>query len=737
MARSTVQRKTNQFPYVNLPSTKAEAEDQGPEGYAVWFTALPLIACVCVVIWFFRDFFQFGFDRVAGDIGDNRFIIAILEHWRHVLFGQVSDFTSPIFFYPEKGMLGSSESLFLFAIPYTLIRAAGTDMALSFEITLIVIKVIGFCGMFLLARQFLNAGTVLATFAASLFTVSNMYFISTGHAQLSTIAFLPWITLLGAVYWRKQSSGQILLCRVCVISAGALAALVLFTSFYIGWFMILTAAVLGIVLVLVLLLKERSLHPFWQLIRGAGQHKINLSLGVLAFGITLVPFLMTYLPTLQRTGGRSFEEAVMYMAEPIDIYNIGSRNLVWAALLNPYYDRLASRPGNGEKIRGWPPITTVVFALFVLGSVWSLCRKPRSLTPLQVFAAASGFTCVGLWLFTLRYGDLSPWWFVFKYVPGGSAIRVPPRFNLVVNALGIVVIVIGMSHAFAKMNRRRLTVLAAGFIPALLIIEQLNVQHFHLISRSSETSMFSRVAAPPSQCKSFYVANVAYPGRPFWATQIDAMLISEQFNLPTVNGYSGWFPTDWKLLSTADADYVENARNWALSKQIDSGFCALNLASGVWGVSGKLQGVAYTLGDVIDFRAGGNSARFKRLGWWTSEPGGSWIVGPRSELAIDIGAPPNYDLLLELEMHAFTPVQRPHFPLSVFLNDTKLVTWDINDREVVMRKQIVLDKRLIKSSQLKLAFVNHDPRSPAELGLSVDARKLGVALHTISIVPKP
>jgi hypothetical protein len=87
-------------------------------------------------------------------------------------------------------------------------------------------------------------------------------------------------------------------------------------------------------------------------------------------------------------------------------------------------------------------------------------------------------------------------------------------------------------------------------------------------------------------------------------------------------------------------------------------------------------------------------------------------------------------------MHAFTPVQRPHFPLSFFLNDTKLVTWDINDREPVLRKQIILDKRLIVSPQLKLAFIDPDPRSPLDLGLSVDARKLGVALHTISIVPK-
>lgn len=712
------------------------ANKQNPNGSSAWLKFLPLLVCICAVLWFFRDFFEFGFDRVAGDVGDNRFIIAILEHWRHVFFGQIADFTSPIFFYPEKGMLGSSESLFLLAIPYTIIKATGADMGLSFEITLITIKVIGFCGMFLLAKRFLNTGTVLATLAAGLFTISNMYFFATGHAQLSTVAFLPWITICGIMYWRKQAAGQVLQCRVYIISAGVLAALVLFTSFYIGWFMILMAGTLTLITILAFVLQQRSVNPVWWLLGKVSQHKVNLSLGILTFLIALVPFLMTYLPTLQRTGGRNFEETFMFMAEPIDVYNVGPLNVVWSPLLNQYYDRLASRPGNGEKIRGWPPITTIVFALITITLVWRIYSKPRSVTPLQVFAAAAGITCLTLWLCTLRYGDLTPWWFAFKYVPGGSAIRVPPRFNLVVNALGIIVIVIGMSHIAAGKHRKT-ALLVISCVPVLLIAEQFNVQRFHQISRGSETSWLSRVAPPPSACKSFYVANVTYPGRPFWATQIDAMLISEKFNLPTVNGYSGWFPTEWNLFSTADADYVENAHLWARSKGIKSGFCKLNLASGVWVIDGNLQRTAYTLGDVIDFRTGGDGARFKGMGWWTSEPGGSWIVGPHSELLVDIGTPPKYDLLLELEMHAFTPAERPHFPLSLFLNDTKLVTWDINDREQVIRKQIVLDRHLISSSTLKLSFVNHDPRSPADLGLSVDARKLGVALHSMSMLPKP
>ena len=89
---------------ITQPATSTQlADEPTPESDSIWLSFLPLIACACVVVLFFRDFFEFGFDRVAGDIGDNRFIMAILEHWRHVFLGHVPDFTSPSFFLSRKG----------------------------------------------------------------------------------------------------------------------------------------------------------------------------------------------------------------------------------------------------------------------------------------------------------------------------------------------------------------------------------------------------------------------------------------------------------------------------------------------------------------------------------------------------------------------------------------------------------------------------------------------------------
>src|SRR4051794_5670986 len=102
MPRSTTRRKTIQTSRaITKPESLAQAENTIPESDSIWLSFLPLIACVCVIVLIFWNFFASGFDRVAGDIGDNRFIIAILEHWRHVFLGRAPDFTSPSFFYPE------------------------------------------------------------------------------------------------------------------------------------------------------------------------------------------------------------------------------------------------------------------------------------------------------------------------------------------------------------------------------------------------------------------------------------------------------------------------------------------------------------------------------------------------------------------------------------------------------------------------------------------------------------
>ena len=141
----------------------------------------------------------------------------------------------------------------------------------------------------------------------------------------------------------------------------------------------------------------------------------------------------------------------------------------------------------------------------------------------------------------------------------------------------------------------------------------------------------------------------------------------------------------------------------------------------------------YSPGEVLDFRTGGNARSFEREGWADPEPGGSWTVGGHSVLVLQLPAPPTSDLVLSIEAHAFTPPQRSHFDETLVVNGRVAAQWSITDHEPLIQRQVRLPAGLIRSPVVPIEFINHDPRSPADLALSADTRKVGLALHTLRV----
>jgi hypothetical protein len=693
------------------------------------FLGITCIVCLITLAVFFRHFLESGSNLIAGNVGDNRFCIAIMEHWRAVIHARAS-WLSPNFFWPEHGVLGYSESLFLFAVPYIIGRSVGLDHYIAFEITLILFKAIGFFSMVWLLRSFVGVSRTVALIGAILFTLSDLYFISAGHAHLMTVSFVPLLTALICGAWRAFGQDQRRLAFADSGLAGLLLALILFTSFYIGWFAIMAGSVCILVALLAKMLEVRAVSPLFDWIRALIDRHLIVAAAVLVFSVAIVPFVITYLPALKHTGGRSFEEVLSHSPEPLDALNIGQENWMWGGLL----ESIIGRKMPSEKQRGWPPIVLgFVLAGMVLGLIArnSSTHADTAKHKRRFLVGVLSASFVLSWLVSLNFHGNSLWWFVLKYVPGGAAIRVPGRYNFVLN----VIVVVAACLVLEEFQSRRTRGWRAAFwiVSLLLIAEQINIAPSHLISRAAENSILSRVHRPPSTCGSFLVINPATPDRPFFANQIDAMLIARMLDLPTINGYSGWLPVSWEFL-TFDANYVQNARQWALNKGVAAGLCGLDLRDGYWTTIVGAR-MPYVLGSVIDFRRGGNAGRFKEEGWGMAEDGGSWTVGGRSVLVLSVAGPPSSDLLLTLRAHAFTPPRRPRFEETLRVNNTSVADWLITDRESSIERRVRLAGALASSRQLRIEFINHDARSPAELGISTDDRKVGLALETLKLEP--
>jgi hypothetical protein len=143
----------------------------------------------------------------------------------------------------------------------------------------------------------------------------------------------------------------------------------------------------------------------------------------------------------------------------------------------------------------------------------------------------------------------------------------------------------------------------------------------------------------------------------------------------------------------------------------------------------------YLPGTMIDFRRGGSARWYETGGWDAREDGGSWTVGERSGMLLRLPSPPATDLLLTFKAHASNPPQRPSFEETLRVNDSVVGDWPVTGARI--EKRVRIPQVLARSGELRIEFLDHDPRSPAELGVSTDDRKLGLAMEAIKIIPAP
>jgi hypothetical protein len=214
-------------------------------------------------------------------------------------------------------------------------------------------------------------------------------------------------------------------------------------------------------------------------------------------------------------------------------------------------------------------------AVFILGLAvlaMRLCRQPGGADRVFVLLGAA---VVGLWLLQMDYFGLRPWRAVWAVVPGAKAIRYVFRSQLVANLLVALVV----ARVLAEIARTRFW---AMLLCAFLVVEQINLVWPPIMSRGAALAWIDVVPPPPAGCGVFYVTpNAIPPGRKGPQHQDDAMLFAEFRGIPTVNGFSSWFPDGWALDDPASPGYGAAVRDWAARNGV-AGLCGLDPRAGRW-----------------------------------------------------------------------------------------------------------------------------------------------------------
>jgi hypothetical protein len=534
--------------------------------------------------------FSSRFDTFFGDRGDPRGVVYFCEHWYQALLGN-TNLLSPGIFYPTRGTLAYTDLLLGFAVPYSVVRAAGFDMFTSVEAVVIGLNFLNYLVCFMLLNKMLRFGLLPSVAGAIFFAFNSPKFFQLTHLQLQFVLFLPLIFGLLIHVAKKAESLTQKKVFLLISLAGLLFNLQLLTAFYHAWFFAFWSF-----LFLALALCFRQTRMF--MIRLVKKYWRALAGSAAVFLIGLLPFLLIYLPTIRHGNWYAYANVSDMIPSWWSMLMMSEGNFIWGWLTQVVRPHPLPTAWNELNVGvgliptlGWIALT--VFALrlawrnsrVVAGNSHSPGTQGRDAWPgflVVTILATSLFFALGF-----KYWDgYSPWRLVYAVFPGAAAIRAMSRYVIFLAlpmAIAFAFVLDRATKAIGKQTDHRLRLapaVALAVVTMFGVVEQFGLLKYGGAGFSKRTELAYLKAMSgklPDNCEAFYIAPGRRPTHAPIEYQDDAMLISILTGVPTLNGASSQFPPNWLLYVVTDPAYEVNVRSWIDSQRIKGNVCRLEI----------------------------------------------------------------------------------------------------------------------------------------------------------------
>lgn len=712
---------------------------------------LPLGFYIVGLFVFFRDEIFSRFDMAFGS-SDGLLAAFLHEHVYRALGGHAA-LLSPPFFFNQTKTLGYTDAFVLNQVAYAPLRLMGAEPLLAYILTPFVLSAIAYLFFYLFLRRF-EVSVPIASLAALIFTFANNLYMQCGWFQHFAVYYTPIVAYCGLLavcdVHRRPARAYLL-----ATFAAGLYGLMLSTGYYMGWFFGLGLLIFTPIAVSIAWPQVRT---WW---RKGPRHALALGLAAsLGFLATLAIFLMIYGPVLATGVKREFFEYLEFAPEPMDIINVGNRNMVWGGLIQALnlidYDQ---RPGGTAA--ALTPVIQILLALSVF-----LAFRPRFWPPGDIgrisraFVIAGASVCALFYLFTIEVHDFSLFQILYAFLPGANAIRVGYRGMVAADLFAVTAVALTLDRMFRSSLREPRPMMRVGRLGALTAIlalaalEQVNLAHMAQTSRKSQHELLSAIAPAPSQCRAFYAVPQDLPAQAdtededdLVDVQTDAMMIALAQHLPTVNGRSGLLPPGWNLQHPHAPNYEYHVERWVAKRGIAEGLCRVDLDKGTWTVPAAgewicapgscVRRISFARSDrfEINLKSAGNSALFTDDHWADPEPEGQWTTSASAALSFAISAPRNLDV--ELSIRPLLSAGVPKQSVWIDANGCRIdhLEFDWGDGGSAFRALTGAIPAGCVDSDGKVALhINTDhARSPKDIGINGDTRPLGVFVQRVVI----
>ncbi|MEP6956117.1 MAG: hypothetical protein ABI883_04775, partial [Chthoniobacterales bacterium] len=138
----------------------------------------------------------------------------------------------------------------------------------------------------------------------------------------------------------------------------------------------------------------------------------------------------------------------------------------------------------------------------------------------------------------------------------------------------------------------------------------------------------------------------------------------------------------------------------------------------------------YELGTVVSFATGGESKKFTQTGWGDAETEFTWTTGQSAKLLFKF-APSPEPLKLRMRLAGFLhPPGLTSQPVEILANSQKVAAWQVSG---AAEFTATIPAALAQTGALNIEIKTPKAASPKALGVSDDARVLGVSCYEVEL----
>lgn len=502
-----------------------------------------LIGLLTGMIAFTFQVIGFDLSYYPGDLGDGRLNLYFLEHGFQYICGNVKSYWNAPFMYPEPNVIAYSDNL-LGTLPfYAAFRFMGMELYTAYQCWYILLSALNYgCAFLLFKHLFKNPWA--AALGAFVFAFSLSMFSQMSHAQTFARFPIPLAFLMALKY-----------SETIKVKYFIYALLILVYQIYCGIYLgFLLAIPLGIFLFIALL--RNTIQNAESILNV--KHLVGLVSGCALALLTLFPLLYPY--TQRKIDpDPSHYQSILHSIPEIQSYFISHPGTL-------FWNFLSNKPNGMEAwwdhqlFVGFIALICMAITPLVLAYQFAQQSQNREKIIATVMLIATGLI-TGLIFLKFNQHTLYTW---IYYLPGFSAMRSLTR---IIN-IEILFFALSVSYIATQLLKKKVKTNFFIFSILVLILVCDNYVSADSVQREKIAAAEKRTLAIAPHYKKIPMNSVvSYEpdsmDAPIYAYQIDAMLLSQQFGMRTINAYTATSPTEFSMFWKSPN---ATSRNYWLSK---------------------------------------------------------------------------------------------------------------------------------------------------------------------------